>query len=99
MGRLGSSFNNAREHFSSAAGRYDTNGNPTPTPTEPLVDGGQFAPLSNASNAAGSVFINARWQFNANAIYLAALGIEVAGNVFGRQGYPFPLFRSQALGG
>src|SRR6185295_16849647 len=28
----------------------------------------------------------------------AAYGIELAGNVFGRQGYPFPLFRTQALG-
>jgi len=31
-------------------------------------------------------------------MYLAAHGIEVAGNVFGRQGYPLPLFRTQALG-
>ena len=75
----------------------------TPTATrrrrspKPLVDGGQFAPLSSG-NAAGSVFINAKWQFNANAMYQAAYGIEVAANVFGRQGYPFPLFRTQALG-
>src|SRR5205085_967158 len=26
-------------------------------------------------------------------------GIEASANVFGRQGYPFPLFRAQALGG
>jgi hypothetical protein len=96
MGRVGISFNNAREHYEPQA-MYDTNGNPTRTITEPLVDGGQFAPLSSG-NAAGSVFINARWQFNANAMYQAAYGIEVAGNVFGRQGYPFPLFRSQSLG-
>jgi hypothetical protein len=31
-------------------------------------------------------------------MYQAPFGVEVAGNVFGRQGYPFPLFRSQALG-
>jgi hypothetical protein len=96
MGRVGVAFNNAREHYQPQA-VYDTNGNPTPTITEPLVNGGQFAPQSTG-NAAGSVFINARWQFNANAMYQAAYGIEVAGNVFGRQGYPFPLFRSQTLG-
>src|SRR5262249_40735172 len=28
MGRLGFAYNNAREHFSDPAGRYDTNGNP-----------------------------------------------------------------------
>ena len=65
--------------------------------TEPLVDGGQFAPQSSG-NGSGNVYINAKWQFNANAMYRAPFGLEVAGNVFGRQGYPFPLFRSQALG-
>ena len=96
MGRVGVSFNNAREHYKPEA-KYDTNGNPTPTITEPLVDGGQFAPMSSG-NSAGGVFINARWQFNANAMYQAPYGIEVAANVFGRQGYPFPLYRTQALG-
>ena len=31
-------------------------------------------------------------------MYQAPHGIEVAGNVFGRQGYPFPLYQSQTLG-
>ena len=83
----------------SDAGRYDTNGNPTPTLNEPLVDGGQFAPSSSASSGSGTVYMNAKWQFNANGMYQAPLGIEASANVFGRQGYPFPLFRTQALGG
>jgi hypothetical protein len=99
MGRVGFSYNNARDHFASAAGRYDTNGNPTPTPNEPLVDGGQFAPQSSASSGSGSVYVNAKWQFDANGMYQAPFGIEASANVFGRQGYPFPLFRTQALGG
>jgi hypothetical protein len=99
MGRVGFSYNNAREHFASAAGRYDTNGNPTPTANEPLVDGGQFAPSSSASSGSGSVYVNAKWQFNANGMYQAPFGIEASANVFGRQGYPYPLFRTQALGG
>jgi Carboxypeptidase regulatory-like domain/TonB-dependent Receptor Plug Domain len=99
MGRVGFSYNNAREHFASVAGRYDTNGNPTPTANEPLVDGGQFAPQSAASSGSGSVYMNAKWQFNANGMYQAPFGIEASANVFGRQGYPYPLFRQQALGG
>jgi hypothetical protein len=100
MGRVGLSFNNAREHFASADGRYDTNGNPTPTVAEPLVDGGQFAPVSSPSSGSGNIYINARWQFNANGMYVVApFGIETSANVFGRQGYPSPLFRTQALGG
>jgi hypothetical protein len=99
MGRLGFGYNNAREHFSDPAGRYDTNGNPTPTYAEPLIDGGQYAPVTSASSGSGSVFVNAKWQVNANGMYVAPRGIELSANVFGRQGYPYPLFRSQTLGG
>jgi hypothetical protein len=96
MGRVGITLNNAREHYAPEA-MYDTNGNPTRTITEPLVDGGQFAPQSTG-NSVGNVYMNARWQFNANGMYQAPLGIDLSANVFGRQGYPFPLFRTQALG-
>ena len=94
MGRVGVSLNNAREHYAPAA-MYDTNGNPTRTITEPLVDGGQLAPQPQSP---GNIYVNARWQFNANGMYQATHGIELAANVFGRQGYPFPLFRTQTLG-
>jgi hypothetical protein len=97
MARIGFSLNNPREHFTSAAGQYNTNGNPTPTLTEPLQNGGQFAPQSGGSGA-GSIYINAKWTINANGLYQAPHGIEVSANVFGRQGYPFPLFRQQSLG-
>ena len=56
-------------------------------------------PVSSASSGSGNVYINAKWQLNANAMYQAPLGIEASANVFGRQGYPFPLFRTQQLGG
>jgi hypothetical protein len=92
MGRLSLAFNNAREHFDSPKGVYDTNGNPTPTITEPLVNGGAFAPQSTG-NGQGAIYMNARWQFNANGVYVAPYGIELAANVFGRQGYPMPLYR------
>ena len=92
MGRLSLAFNNAREHFDSPNGIYDTNGNPTPTITEPLVDGGAFAPQSTG-NGQGAIYMNARWQFNANGMYQAPYGVQLAANVFGRQGYPEPLFR------
>ncbi|MEO8680421.1 MAG: hypothetical protein ABI665_15320, partial [Vicinamibacterales bacterium] len=93
MGRIGVSFNDATEHFDDPNGMYDTNGNPTPTVTEPLVNGGQFAPQSGGSGS-GTIYINAKWQMNANAMYQAPYGIEVSANVFGRQGYPFPIVRS-----
>jgi hypothetical protein len=90
MGRVMVSYNNAREHFTDPLGVYNTNGNPTPTPSEPLVNGGQFAPTTQI--AAGA-FLNAKWQFNANAMYVGPYDIEFAGNIFGRQGYPFVIYR------
>jgi hypothetical protein len=80
MGRIGFAWNNAR-------------GNPTPTVTEPLQDAGQLAPQSGGSGS-GTIYINAKWQFNANAMYQGPFGLELSANVFGRQGYPFPIIRS-----
>jgi hypothetical protein len=101
MTHVGFGWNNARDHFRSNAGLYDTNGNPTPTLSEPLKSSGQFAPQSGGSGA-GSIYTNAKWQFIANGLYEAPYSIELSANVFGRQGYPFPLFRqgtTATLGG
>jgi len=93
MSRVGFSYNDATEKFDGTEGLYNTNGNPTPTATEPLKNGGQFAPQSGGSGS-GTIYINAKWQFNANAMYQGPWGIELSANVFGRQGYPFPIVRS-----
>src|SRR5204863_309688 len=79
MARVSVAINNAREHYDPQA-MYDTNGNPTRTTTEPLVDGGQFAPQSSG-NSAGSVFLNAKWQVNANGMYQAPYRLELAASV------------------
>jgi hypothetical protein len=93
MGRVGFSYNDSREHFSTVDGMYDTNGNPTRTVNEPLVEGGQHAPQASVGT-----YLNAKWQFSANGMYQAGKGIEVAASIFGRQGYPFPIYRSASLG-
>jgi hypothetical protein len=96
MARVAFSYNNPREYYDAAV-PLNHNGNPTRTDTEPLVSGGQFAPESGGSGA-GEIFIDAKWQMNANALYQMPWGIDVGANVFGRQGYPYVLFRSAALG-
>jgi hypothetical protein len=93
MGRVGFSFNDSREHFSSSDGMYDTNGNPTRTVNEPLRGGGQHAPQASVGT-----YLNAKWQFSANGMYQAWREIELAASIFGRQGYPFPIYRSASLG-
>src|SRR5262249_15997296 len=74
IGRVPFSMNNALEPFDNASGVYAQNGNPTPTLSEPLNDGGQFAPQSGGSGS-GNIYITAKWQFNANALYQAPYGI------------------------
>jgi len=59
MSRVGFSWNDATEHFDGPEGMIDTNGNPTPTATEPLKNGGQFAPQSGGSGS-GTICINAK---------------------------------------
>lgn len=93
MARAGFAWNDATEHFDGPEGMINTNGNPTPSATEPLKNGGQFAPQSGGSGS-GTIYINAKWQLNANAMYQAPWGIELSANVFGRQGYPFPIVRT-----
>jgi hypothetical protein len=97
MARVGFSFNNAREHFDGVEARRNRQGNPTPTDTETLIDGGQYARLSGGSGS-GDIFVNAKWQFNANGVYVLPYNIDAGLSVFGRQGYPFVPFRQTALG-
>ena len=92
MTHIGFGWNNSQEHFSSKDGMYDANGNPTPTDQEPLKNSGQFVRRSSGSGA-GAIYVNGKWQFNASGLYQAPYGIELSANVFGRQGYPFPLYR------
>jgi hypothetical protein len=96
MARVAAAWNNPREHYDMAVPVND-NGNPTRSDTFPLTSGGQWAPRSGGSGS-GDVFINQRWNFNANGAYQAAWGIEFAGNLFGKQGTPYPYFRNAALG-
>jgi hypothetical protein len=59
-------------------------------------DGGIVAPnAGGGSGSFGSVYLNAKWQFNISGAYQLPLGFTVAGNYFGRQGYPIAYFVSE----
>jgi hypothetical protein len=94
MMRAAFAWNDPREY-------YDTDrnilGNPTTYESSTLNDGGALAPRS-AGSGAGDVFVNGKWQINVNGAYDLGRGFEVAGNFFGRQGNPFPIFQSADLG-
>ena len=95
MMRGGFAWNNPTEHFDGTPVNFM--GNPTPTESSPLVEGGQNAPRSTGSGT-GDVFINGQWQISVNGVYQLPWSMEVAASVFGRQGNPMPLFQSVALG-
>jgi hypothetical protein len=96
MARVAGSWNNPQEHYDMAV-PVNENGNPTVSDTFPLQSGGQWAPRS-AGSGSGDVFINQRWNFNVNGAYQMKWDVELAGNLFGKQGTPYPYFRNNALG-
>jgi len=74
--------------------------NPTPVLNaagETLCAGGQVAPQSAASGDFGDDFLNAKWQFNINGVYVAPWEINIGANLSARQGYPLP-FRDTVTG-
>ncbi len=95
MMRGGFAWNNPREHYDADA--RNLLGNPTRYESSSLVDGGIVAQRS-AGSGAGDVFVNGQWQINVNGAYDLGRGFEVAGNFFGRQGNPYPIFQSATLG-
>jgi hypothetical protein len=96
MMRLATAWNNPKEHYDMDV-PVDQSGNPTRTDTFPLINGGQWAPRSGGSGS-GDVFVNQRWSFNVNGAYQLPWQMEVAGNLFGKQGTPYPYFRNVTLG-
>ena len=91
MARLSTSWNNPTEDYDMNPA-VNENGNPTRTDTFPLISGGQMAPRS-AGSGSGDVFINQRWNFNVNGVYQLPWQMEIAGNLFGKQGTPLPYLR------
>jgi len=103
MFRAAAAWNNHQEYYKNTPyvtdfqGNGVAAGNPTRLDTDALVSGGQVAPRSSGSGN-GDIFINAKWAINASALYQLPWDFEFAGNLFGKQGTPYPLFRNAALG-
>ncbi|HJR59068.1 MAG TPA: carboxypeptidase regulatory-like domain-containing protein [Vicinamibacterales bacterium] len=83
MARFGFSSNDHREYFDSRAGMTD----PTPTPTNPNVDGGLVVRQSTGSGKSGIFQVLPKYQFTATGLYQAKWGINLAANIVNRQGF------------
>jgi hypothetical protein len=85
MGRVALSYNDWVENVGPGAMI-----NPTHHDLDPQIDGGQSVSFSAGSGK--NYYANAKWQVNANAMYQLPAGFEIAANLFGRQGYPKPVY-------
>ena len=83
MARMAFSYNDWTEHFGEGS-VFD----PTKLALDPQIDGGQVVSYGAASGK--FYYVNAKWQTNINALYQLPANFEIAGNLFGRQGYPKP---------
>jgi hypothetical protein len=48
------------------------------------------APRSAGSGAKAGIFINSEWAVNLSGMYQLPMDFNIAANVYGRQGYPYP---------
>ncbi|HEY7411774.1 MAG TPA: TonB-dependent receptor plug domain-containing protein, partial [Vicinamibacteria bacterium] len=98
-GRVSFGYNDWTEHFDGTAGIQDPNASIYDTYglstwgshilTDAKVDGGQIGVFSTGS---GTLYwVGGKWQFSANALYQLPAGFEIAGNLYGRQGYLRPV--------
>jgi hypothetical protein len=97
MARAAFSYNDWTENFDGTAGiqnpnpvYYDTYWTCCNTGVpDAKKDGGQLAIYSAASGT--PYWVGGKWQFTASALYELGWGLEVAGNLYGRQGYVRPI--------
>jgi hypothetical protein len=95
MGRFGFSTNSHREYFDGP----DALDDPTPTPTNPHINGGLVVTQTGGSGKSNIYMVLPRYQFIANGMYQAGWGINFGANWLLRQGYAEPYFRSKVNAG
>jgi hypothetical protein len=58
-------------------------------PASPAFNGGvSVNSIGGGAGARGDVFMQAKWSYNAMALYQLPWGVSVSGTVYGHQGYP-----------
>ena len=100
MARFGFSTNSNTEHWSSPAGQT----NPTPTITNPNVNGGTIIRASGGSGKSSIYEVLPKYQFILMGLYQAPWGLNLGANITTRQGFaePFnysPVATGDPLGG
>ncbi len=93
MSRIGFGYNKQTERYDGTAGIQ----NPTYYGSSPTNrDGSTVVTFGTGSGA--SVYFAYGWTFNATGLYQLPYDMEIAGNIFTRQGYPWPHLHRLYLG-
>ena len=87
MGRIAFSYMDWQDKLESPLGHFP---NPNPIDLDPGLDGGQV--IRQGFGSGKALYINAKWQLAANALYQLPWNMEIATNIFTRQGYPQPFY-------
>jgi len=95
MARLGFSANSWREYFDDPQLSIV---DPTPTRTNPLLNGGLYIEQSTGSGKSNIFMALPKYQVIANGTYLLPYDIDLGANMLIRQGYPTPWYRRTATG-
>jgi hypothetical protein len=110
MARFAVAYNDATQHYDDANLR-GAFGNPTQTDgyidtlqlgtlvpqASAVIQSGQMYQLSSGSGQ-GEVFINGKWMMNLNGLYQLPWQMELAANLYGKQGTPIPPVAPASLG-
>jgi len=87
MARVAITLQDWTNHLTSPAAFYN---NPNPTDLDTQIDGSQVVRQGTGSGKA--LYIGAKWQASANAMYQLPAGFELAANFYAHQGYPQPIY-------
>jgi hypothetical protein len=91
MARAAFTFNDWKEHVGPGAVL-----NPSHTDLDPQIEGAQH--MEFAVGSGKNYYTSAKWQANINGMVQLPGGFEAAANLFGRQGYPKPVYLQIDLG-
>ena len=92
MGRFAFSWNDEREYFDDPALSIQ---DPTPSPEEPLKDGGPVTRESTGSSKSEIYLVAPKYQFVANGFYEGPWGVNFGANLLVRQGFGKPYYADE----
>jgi hypothetical protein len=92
MSRVAFSWNDEKEYFDDPALSIQ---DPTPSPADPLVDGGTVTRLSTGSSKSEVYLTAPKYQFIANGYYQGPWGVGFGANLLVRQGFGRPYYADE----